>query len=340
MLKSAQTNRKPRFFDAPLGCSTLATHKALVLTLISAILSGTVLSGYGGLLFVALSAGLFAYVLTARWNPLFILLAGGITFGTSTLLGADFPLSLLSLAYILLAVAVAVSVRFEFSLTKTTLTLTLIILSLAAAGVIAYAIIDYTSFIEFANSLISAFSELFMGYMDTLQKSLGDDVVISKTMLDSLLEATMMMLPATAVVLIMSVCYLIAKIFRFAALIGDSSMMFEGGEWPVTMSLPASLLFAASLLVSVFSGGVVMYAASNLMLMLLPGMSLYGFRMMFGRRSHFRNGMRGLSKIFLVIWCVMLFYLGIPYLLSAVSLYGTFYNIRRALILSRIKNKK
>ncbi len=340
MSNSNKKLKRSRFFDAPLGCSSLAMHKALILTLIASVMSAAVPSGYGGLMFVALSGGIFAYVLTARWNLLLLLLAGGASFGASVLLSSSPVLSLLSLAYIVLAVAIAVSVRFEWSLTKTVLCQTVIVLSIAGIGTLVFALTDFGALSAFADSLITAFEELFRGYMSSLEATLGGEITVSKTTLDALLEATMMMLPGAAVVLIMSVCYITAKIFRFAAFIGDSSMMFEGGEWPVTMSLAASLVFAASLLVSVFSGGLVMYAASNLMIMLLPGMSLYGLRMMFGRRSHFRNGMSGLSKILLVLWCAALFYLGIPYLLSGFSLYGTFYNIRRALILSRIKNNK
>ncbi len=318
------------------GCSKIGIGPKAVLLLVSAALSGAAVAGFGGVLLLCVAVGIFAYTMCTGVNIFVLPLCAALSLGFSLLLGVQFPIALLSLLYIPMASVIWLSVKKRKGLSPTVAALTVLLLLIGGAVFGVMLLQDRTWTLDFASSLFRAYKEYLTASVNQLYSGTEG---ISQNLIDSLVSTTVMVTPATAAIALMAFSYFSAKIFRLISLISDSSAMFPGYTWPVTASLPQTSLFLISALVAAtVNDPVISYSASNLMLILLPGSALFGLNLLFGKKSRFRRSKSLISKITLVMICIISLYTGGVVLLYFAAFYAFYHNIR-TFVYSKLKKE-
>lgn len=341
-MNKEQKTLKSRF-KAPEGCSPLSLGVSLSLTAVASILAGAFPSDYGGILFLIVAVGLFAYVLTARFNLLYIAAAAIVSVLVSTVCGVIFPLSLVSLAYIPLAFVISECVRRRTCLSSTVTALTVVMVMLIAVVLgLCYAFAK-EDLVETVNNIVNEAMTNFRMYIDKINaaaEAAGKDVYTEND-IEALKNAIFLLMPSMVVLCCMAVSYFMAKVFRLATIVADSSGMFYGGVWPISASLIGSFIFAGAYIFSMFAfnSSVVYYSATNIMYMFMPAQAIIGLRLMFGRGGLFRSGNRKLVNILTIVLCISFALMSPVMLLELAAVFTVFYNIRVWLFL-RKKNKK
>lgn len=318
--------------SAPVsGCYEARLSSKLAMLLTAAVMSGAAAAGFGGVLFICAAAGILAYVMCTGTNVTVLGLCGIISLGFAILLKVAFPVSLITLLYIPMAAVIWISARHRQSLSATVLYLTVLLIFIGGATVgILY--------LKDSKWTVDLFSSLYNAYREYLRESVGNMFKgVSQNTLDGLVYTIIMMTPGSAVVLIMTFSYLSAKVFRLAARIHDSDEMFDGCRWPVTASLPLTLICALSSLIAVsVSQPIVNLSASNLMLITMPACSVFGLNLMFSKKGRFRQN--GMGRVSLILICIISFYSGGVVLLYFASYYALYHNMRE-FIFSRLSKK-
>ncbi len=318
------------------GCSSLGIAPKAVLLLISAALSGAAVAGFGGVLLICVSVGILAYAMCAGVNIFTLPLCAAISLGFSLLLGVQLPIALISLLYIPMAAVIWVSVRKRQGLSQTVAAMTVLLVLVGGGAFGVMLLQDRTWTLDFAGDLFSAYKEYLAASVNQLYS--GSEGV-PQNLIDTLVSTTVMVTPATVAIALMAFSYLSAKIFRLISLISDSSAMFTGHAWPITASLPHTMLFfVSSLIAFTVSDPIASYSASNLMLILLPGAALFGLNLLFGKNSRFRRSRSLMSKIALVLICIVSLYTGGVMLLYIASFYASYHNFR-TFIYSKFKKE-
>ncbi|MBR4071567.1 MAG: hypothetical protein IKK26_03330 [Clostridia bacterium] len=330
-------------FKSPEGCSQLSLGVSLSLTAVSSILAGAFPSDYGGVIFLIVAVGLFAYVLTARFNLLYVAAAAVVSVLISMACGVIFPLALVSLAYIPLAFVISEAVRKRMCLSSavTVLTVTMVILSAVGLGLCWTFMRD--DLVEAVNNISNEIVSNFRIYIDKINaaaEAAGKEVYTENN-IDALKNAIFLLMPSIIVLCFMAISYLMAKVFRLATIVADSSGMFYGGIWPISASLTGSVIFGAAYIVSMlsFNNIVVYYSAANIMYMFMPAQAIIGLRLMFGRGGFFRSGNMKFMNILTIALCMYFVFVSPILLFELAAIFTVFYNIRVWLFLIR-KNKK
>ncbi len=341
-MNKEQKTLKSRF-KAPEGCSPLSLGVSLSLTAVSSILAGAFPSDYGGVLFLIVAVGLFAYVLTARFNLLFIAGAAVVSVLVSMACGVIFPLALVSLAYIPLAFVISEAVRRRVCLSSTVSALTVAMVLMGALALGLCYIFMKDDLLEAFNNIVNDAMTSFRLYVDKINaaaEAAGRDVYTENN-IEALKNAIFLLMPSMIVLCCMAISYFMAKVFRLATIVADSSGMFYGGVWPISASLIGSVIFAASYIVAMlaFNNSVVYYSATNIMYMFMPAQAIIGLRLMFGRGGLFRSGKMKLMNMLTIALCIYFVFISPIMLLELAAIFTVFYNIRVWMFL-RNKNKK
>lgn len=341
-MNKKQKTLKSRF-KAPEGCSPLSLGVSLSLTAVSSILAGAFPSDYGGVLFLIVAVGLFAYVLTARFNLLYIAGAAVVSVLVSMACGVIFPLALVSLAYIPLAFVISEAARKRVCLSSTVTALTVAMVIMGALALGLCYIFMKEDLVEAVNNIVNDAMTSFRLYIDKINaatEAAGKDVIYTENNIEALKNAIFLLMPSMIVLCCMAISYFMAKVFRLATIVADSSGMFYGGVWPISASLIGSIIFGASYIVAMlaFSNSVVYYSATNIMYMFMPAQAIIGLRLMFGRGGLFRSGKMKLMNMLTIALCVYFVFISPIMLLELAAIFTVFYNIRVWMFL-RKKNK-
>lgn len=323
-----KNNSVAEMLSRPKGCRPISAGVAVSLTAVSAIAAGAFPSNYGGLLFLVLSVGLYFYVMTAAFSPLYIAMGAALSVAVALFCGIKFPLALTALVFIPISFSMSMAVRRRAGLSATVAvgTMTTVVLLAFIAGICYFTVRE---------ELVSALGSIWGQYEDMMRSftsrmnSTAAGTVISDTMIEELIRATMMILPSMLVLIIMGVCYLAAKLFRLATIVSDSGEMFEGGSWHVTASLSGSVVFIASYLVTMFTfnSEIIYYSALNILYIILPAQAIVGFRLMFGKRSPVKLR-HGWMRLMVIALCVYLLFSNFVMLLMLAASFAAFFNIR------------
>ncbi len=330
-------------FKAPEGCSPLSLGISLSLTAVSSILAGAFPSDYGGIIFLIVAVGLFAYVLTARFNLLYIIASGAVSVLVSMACGVIFPLALVSLAYIPLAFALSESVRRRACLSQTVSVLTTVMVVLGAIAVGLCWMFMKDDLVQAVTGTVDVAMSNFRLYIDRINevaKAAGRDVYTEND-IEALKNAVFLLMPSMIGLFCMLVSYLMAKVFRLATIVADSSGMFYGGVWPISASFIGSLIFVVCYIVSMLAVNniVVYYSAINIMYIFMPAQAIIGLKLMFGRGGFFRSGKKNLINWFFIALCAYFVFMSPMLLFEIAAIFTAFYNIR-VWMLIRKKNKK
>lgn len=311
-----------------LGCGDVRPGNKLIMLLICSVMSGVIVAGFGGVLFILAAAGILAFAMCSGVGIIPVLLCGGLSLGLGVLLGAELPVALVTLLYIPMALVMRICIgrRKGLYFTVSAMTVTLIFIGAATLGIMYLADGSYTR--EMLSSLYNAYRDYITEYVSALYAA--RELPVSKTVLDAFLEVVVMVTPSVIIVMLEIFSYISAKICRLAAGISDSVSIFEGNRWPVVAPLGATLIFAVCFALSLFSNNaVVMYSASNLMMIFFPGCAVYGMNLLFGRR---RRKTGGIGRIFLILLCIISIYTGGVILFTVAAFYAVLCNIRAWLV--------
>lgn len=327
------TDKKEGFMSRklPEGCKPLPTAASLALTAVSGVLCGLLTSGYGGLLFFCISSALFAFVLTADFKPVYIIAAAAVALAASLASGVRGVVCLAALSFIPVAFLLSETVRKKKSLSVAVIVITVALAVMAGVGAAAVLTAgggDFSVLTGRLEEARSAVTEYLTSFSYTAPD--GTSFGFSENDVSQIIAGMVMQLPSLVVLFFFAVSYITAKIYRAVAAVLDCSAMFPGGRWCVTAGLPASLLFAASYLITALSykTSVVYYTAVNLLYMLLPAMAITGFGYMFGRESRFRRGMSGPFKALMIFMCLAALYLNPVMLLVLAAFFTLAENIK------------
>ena len=313
------------------GCNPARPGAKIAMLLTAAVMSGAAMAGFGGVLFICAAAGILAYVMCTGTNIAALPLCGALSFGFAMLLGVEWYIALITLVYVPMAIVIWLSVKNRQSLSQTVLYLTLLLILIGGATVGVLYLKDSSWTTELFGSLYNAYKEYVTVNLAAIAKGYPVNAI------DSLVYTTIMMIPGSVTVLIMGFGYLSAKIFRLASIVHDSSAMFDFYRWPVTASLPLTLICTVSTVMAVsVSDTAVNLLATNLMILTMPACFIYGINLIFSRNSRFRQSRMG--RISLVLLCFMAFYSAGAVLLFFAPLYA-FYNNMRIFIFSKFKKK-
>lgn len=317
-------------FAPVCGCSTVGMGAKIAMLLTAAVMSGAAVAGFGGVLFICAAAGILAYVMCTGTNIAALPLCGAVSFGFAMLLGVDWYIALITLVYLPMAVVIWLSAKNRQSLSATVLYLTLLMILIGGAAVGVLYLKDSKWTTEFLQSLYNAYKEYVTVNVEAVAKG------YSKNAIDSLVYSMIMMLPGSVTALLMAFGYLSAKIFRLATIIHNSSAMFEGYRWPVTASLPLTLICVVSTIMAVgVSDSAVNLLVTNLMIITMPACVIYGINLIFSRNGRFRQSKAG--KISLILLCILAFYSGGAVLLFFAPFYALYHNMREFIFSKFIK---
>ena len=137
-----------------------------------------------------------------------------------------------------------------------------------------------------------------------------------------LLETTVMLTPAMAILLCELLAYGTAKLFRLLTLKLYAGALFREPRWAIAASLPANLLMTVSflLLLVLPESSVAGYAAMNLFCIFLPVTAIGGFHATFGKEARAQRS-PGANTI-LIVLCAVSACLYLPAALVLLALWG------------------
>lgn len=317
-------------FAPVCGCSPIGPGAKIAMLLTAAVMSGAAVAGFGGVLFVCAAAGILAYVMCAGTNIAALPLCGAVSFGFAMLLGVDWYIALITLIYVPMATVMWLCVKHRQSLCATVLYLTLLFIILAGGTVGVLYLKDSKWTEDLLFSLYNAYKEYVTINVADVAKGYPANAI------DSLVYSMIMMLPGSTAVLLMTFGYLSAKVLRLATLIHNSSAMFEGYRWPVTASLPLTLICVVSTVMAVsVSNSAVNLLVTNLMIITMPPCVIYGINLIFSKNSRFRQSKAG--KISLILLCFITFYSAGAVLLFFAPFYALYNNMREFIFSKLIK---